>query len=401
VNSRSSWGARSPACNSSSHSPAKVTVHHTATPLPDSVSAQARVRQIQNYHIDSRGWCDIGYHFLVDWNGEMWQGRNETVRGAHVANNNTNNVGISFMGTYTSKSATGSQLNACAALLAWMNDRYSIPLNRTRIKGHRQYGGTSCPGNRLYGQLDDLVSRARNDPGQDPAQGILKGVVFEDKGSGTDDMSKRIPGAKVQVSGGGSATARDGDAVWSLSLPPGSYTVTASADGYKDASRTCSVQAGTEVWCSVGLKPDDDPGDEPVETGLVSGYVVELADSTDPVLSDNPLVADATVRSDCGASTTTDSTGHFELEVDAGTRVLAASARGYGTASSMCSVPEGGTSECYVPVLPIPQDDPDDPADPPDESEEPEVIGGCSTTGDARSFSVLLLIGLLLLRRRK
>lgn len=434
VNPRSAWGARSPACNPGSHSPAKVTVHHTATPLPDSISPEARVRQIQNYHIDSRGWCDIGYHYLVDWNGEMWQGRYETVLGAHVANNNTSNVGISFMGTYSSTPASGAQLDACAGLLDWLHDNYGIPMNRSYIKGHREYGGTSCPGDRLYSQLDDLVARANGNPGQDPggdpgsdpSVGSLLGVVFEDQGVGTADMSKRLPGATVQISGAGSATARDGDAYWSFSLPPGTYTVTASADGHQAASRTCSVQAGAESWCSVGLFPDgsgsdpdpgsdqdpgQDPGNDPVQdpaqdpgqTGLLFGYVVELADPLDADLSDNPPVGDAEIQSDCGASTLSDSSGYFELEVQAGTRILTAEASGYDYASAVCTVSEGGATECFVPVVPPGQADPldPDPFDPNAGSEDPYLTGGCSTAGRAPDFAPLVLLGWLLLIRRR
>jgi len=63
-------------------------VHHTATPLPDSVSVVTRLRGIQNYHIDTRGWCDIGYHYLVtegdtvpgidELLGGYWDHRKET-----------------------------------------------------------------------------------------------------------------------------------------------------------------------------------------------------------------------------------------------------------------------------------------------------------------------------------
>ena len=119
-------------------------------------------------------------------------------------------------------------------------------------------------------------------------------------------------------------------------------------------------------------------------------------------LSDNPPVADAQIQSDCGAIATADSTGHFELEVDAGTRVLTASAAGYDHASAVCTVSEGGATECYVPVVPPTQVDPEDPEDPFSGSDDPEVIGGCSTAGGIKSFAPLLLLGwLALIRRRK
>jgi len=267
VHPRSDWGARPPACNSGSHTPAKITIHHTATPLPDSISSTARLRQIQSYHIDTKGWCDIGYHYLVDWNGELWQGRDETVIGAHVANNNTSNVGISFMGTYNSANPTSGQMEHVADLMAWLHDRYGVPLSRSYIKGHREYRGNSpgdCPGDRIYSRLSDLIDMAKSgDPGQQPQDGMLQGVVFVDQGQGTADMSRRLPGATVKLSGGSSTTARDSDAYWSFQLPQGEYAVTVSLAGYQTASRSCTLSSGGETWCSIGMVQDSDPGGDP------------------------------------------------------------------------------------------------------------------------------------------
>ncbi len=83
--------------------------------------------------------------------------------------------------------------------------------------------------------------------------GKAMGSVFVDHGSGTDDMSERLPGAQVSVQGGPSATARDPDGFWSFELAPGTYTLTASAAGFESASRSCAVTAGGETWCSIGL----------------------------------------------------------------------------------------------------------------------------------------------------
>jgi hypothetical protein len=85
-----------------------------------------------------------------------------------------------------------------------------------------------------------------------PAQGKLQGTVYVDKGSGSDDMSQRLPGATVST-GEKTATARDGDAYWSFTLDAGNHTVTARMSGYRDGSRTCAVPEGGEAWCSIGL----------------------------------------------------------------------------------------------------------------------------------------------------
>jgi hypothetical protein len=139
-----------------------MTVHHTDTPNNDSITMAARVRQIQSYHIDTRGWCDIGYHFLIGQDGKVYQGRVETKVGAHAANDNTNNVGISFVGTYETTVPTTAVMDAGAKIIKALSTTYGIALNRTKIKGHRQVGTTetTCPGEALYTRLQTLIDKA-------------------------------------------------------------------------------------------------------------------------------------------------------------------------------------------------------------------------------------------------
>jgi hypothetical protein len=162
IQSRASWGARKPRCGSGTHTPNRATIHHTVTPTNDSMSVPARLRQIQAFHMFTRGWCDIGYNFLVSRDGRIWRGRGARTIGAHVANSNTGNVGVSFIGTYTSTAPTQGQMCNAARLLRRLHIDYpGVSLNRTDVKGHRQYGGTSCPGNALYGRIDTILAKAR------------------------------------------------------------------------------------------------------------------------------------------------------------------------------------------------------------------------------------------------
>jgi N-acetylmuramoyl-L-alanine amidase len=162
IHSRASWGARAPRCESSTV-PVRATIHHTVTPTNDSVSPQQRLRQIQAYHMYTMGWCDIGYNYLVSRDGRVWKGRGKNHLGAHVANNNGGNVGISFMGNYSSTQVSQPQRCNAAHLLRWLHGQNpAVELDRDHIKGHRQYGGTSCPGNALYNQLGGIVTLARN-----------------------------------------------------------------------------------------------------------------------------------------------------------------------------------------------------------------------------------------------
>jgi hypothetical protein len=163
VYSRADWGARAPRCYGGANSPNRATIHHTVTPTNDSLSPQARLRQIQSFHMFTRGWCDIGYNHLVSRDGRVWRGRGVATVGAHVTNNNTGNEGISFMGTYTSTAPTQAQMCSAAKLLRWVHENYpAVSLTRTDIKGHRQYGGTSCPGTALYNRIDDIIRKAKS-----------------------------------------------------------------------------------------------------------------------------------------------------------------------------------------------------------------------------------------------
>jgi hypothetical protein len=144
-----------------------MAIHHTETPTNDSMSPAARLRQIQAYHMDVKGWCDIGYHFLVSRDGRLWEGRKDTLLGAHAGGNNSGNLGISVMGSHDTTPLTDAQVAAIAKLVRGLADQHGIAINRTKIKGHREYNPTTCPGNAVMGQLDGILERARGDGGTD------------------------------------------------------------------------------------------------------------------------------------------------------------------------------------------------------------------------------------------
>ncbi len=126
-----------------------------------------------------------------------------------------------------------------------------------------------------YGILHDLKSLSstyvairRDALTEEPQVGTLRGVVFEDLGVGTADMSVRLPGASVECLGEGTTTASSPDGDFSFDLAPGSYTVTGSRSGYLPASRTCQVTAGQETWCSLGLYAECTPDCSGRECGV-------------------------------------------------------------------------------------------------------------------------------------
>ena len=160
--SRADWGARRPRCSMGSQTPTRATIHHTVTPTNDSMTVPQRLRQIQAFHMFTNGWCDIGYNYLVSRDGRVWRGRGARTVGAHVENANTGNVGVSFIGTYTSVAPTETQMCNSAKLLRRLHEDFGgVSLNRTDVKGHRQLGSTACPGNMLYNRIDKILRKAR------------------------------------------------------------------------------------------------------------------------------------------------------------------------------------------------------------------------------------------------
>lgn len=161
VITRSAWGARDPSrvCGTA-HSPNVMTIHHTVTPNTDS-DIPARMRQIQAYHIDGNGWCDIGYHFVVGLDGRVYQAIGSEARtGIHTGGANTNNVGICFMGTYTDVAPSDAMFSAGGDIVRWVSDTYGIARDRAHVKGHREWNSTACPGDQLYARLSRLIDEA-------------------------------------------------------------------------------------------------------------------------------------------------------------------------------------------------------------------------------------------------
>lgn len=161
VTSRHEWDAFDPdrICNNVIE-PYRMTLHHTAGPTSEGGDSAARMRQIQDFHINEREWCDIGYHFVVDHYGEIFQGRSRSDRpGAHVGGQNAGNVGVSMIGTFTTVDPPQSQIDGVVDIMTWAHETHGIPLNRDAVRGHREWPGasTQCPGDRGLDHLDDIV----------------------------------------------------------------------------------------------------------------------------------------------------------------------------------------------------------------------------------------------------
>ena len=162
--SRAGWGAdeRKRTWNPSFAPITRMFVHHTVTANDDGTPA-ATIRSIYHYHAVTQGWGDIGYNYLVDAQGRIYEGRYSRVGvtgedgarrgviGAHTKGYNTGAVGVALLGNFTSRDATAAAKAGLADLLAWKADRHNI--DPYSLRGHRDVGDTSCPGGAFYAGL--------------------------------------------------------------------------------------------------------------------------------------------------------------------------------------------------------------------------------------------------------
>jgi len=196
IYSRADWGAdeslraHNPGCGTPDYTSTikAAFVHHTATSndyTEDQVPSL--LRAIYAYHVLSNGWCDIGYNFVIDRFGRIWEGRyggiDQPVLGAHTGGFNANSFGVAFLGTFQTPTDPGAtptpeMLNALERLLSWKLGMYGRdPLGTTTlvsaggsdtrfprgqtvtfnvISGHRDAGDTTCPGDLVYNQLPTI-----------------------------------------------------------------------------------------------------------------------------------------------------------------------------------------------------------------------------------------------------
>jgi len=128
----------------------RITVHHdgmTAFTSTSQSEAAARLEMIRRSHVNSRGWADIGYHYIVDPAGRIWEGRPIDRQGAHVADNNPHNLGVMMLGNYDQQAPTNAAVRALDDFVAAMMRKYRVPVSR--VYTHQELRPTACPGQSL------------------------------------------------------------------------------------------------------------------------------------------------------------------------------------------------------------------------------------------------------------
>ncbi|WP_245546910.1 N-acetylmuramoyl-L-alanine amidase [Nocardia brevicatena] len=195
VITRGQWGAdESLRCQAPTYDDGLggVTIHHTAGRNDYSKAESAGiVRAIYTYHAQTLGWCDIGYHALIDKYGQIFEGRygglDQPVQGAHAGGFNQNTSGVALMGNYQSETPSEASIEAAGRFVGWrtkiagldpqghttmysegtqftpyaQGEEVKLPI----VFAHRDVGNTSCPGDAAYAQMDRIRAIAAETAG--------------------------------------------------------------------------------------------------------------------------------------------------------------------------------------------------------------------------------------------
>ena len=315
---RAQWGAdESWRTGEPSVAPVKMAfVHHTGSGNSYTrAEAPAIVRGAYYYHTKSLGWSDMGYNFLIDRYGTVYEGRyggiSEGVIGAQTLGYNTGSTGISVIGEYTHAAPPAAAVNALKRLLAWKLDVHHVdPASRVKmvcsygsryatgqvvdfpaIAGHRDANFTDCPGNKLYALLPS-TRRAVASQGLPKIYHPSVGVPFlsPDRDGNNDKTSldftmsaaadwridvRDSAGATVRTFKGSGLAARaewDGRSAAGVAQPDGAYAVVMSAETANGVARPATATVVLDTvrpkLASAGISPDpfspngDGQGDE-------------------------------------------------------------------------------------------------------------------------------------------
>jgi len=143
----------------------KITVHHSGGASFWSRSptdAATEIQKIQRYHQNEQGWADIGYHYIIDRSGAIWQGRKLSYQGAHARGAaNYGNIGIVVLGNFMQQDVVSAQRQSLETLIEKLCDHFGIPPQR--IYTHREIlqGKTDCPGPALARCVSEIRADLR------------------------------------------------------------------------------------------------------------------------------------------------------------------------------------------------------------------------------------------------
>lgn len=162
--SRSAWGAKAPVLEGKKHKIEYITIHHTATKQRKDVPIATKLRNLQAFsQRDDKlasskvkpAWFDIPYHYYISVDGKIGEGREIDFAGdTNTEYDPTGHALIVLEGSFDTEEPTAGQIDSLKKMVAWLAEKYKISADK--IKGHKDYAQTGCPGSNLEKMLPDL-----------------------------------------------------------------------------------------------------------------------------------------------------------------------------------------------------------------------------------------------------
>ncbi|HEX5218278.1 MAG TPA: peptidoglycan recognition family protein [Verrucomicrobiae bacterium] len=162
--SRADWGAHAPVAAMKSHTPNRITIHHTATLQKPGRSLRDKMQALQKFSQNEGklgngkpkpAWPDVPYHFYIDCNGGIAEGHDVNAVGdTNTEYDPTGHVLVVLQGNFEEEQVTDAQWATLVKVVSWLAARYRVP--PADVQGHKDYAQTLCPGKRLEAKLPEL-----------------------------------------------------------------------------------------------------------------------------------------------------------------------------------------------------------------------------------------------------
>lgn len=137
------------------HAIERITLHHQGVAFPRERDPRQYLRDLQSWSRKTKGWIDVPYHYAIDLDGRIFEGRDIRFSGdTNTSYDPSGHALIEVVGNFEEVEANAAQLDAVVNLMALLAAKYRVPV--ADIRGHRDYApDTECPGKNLYRYLEN------------------------------------------------------------------------------------------------------------------------------------------------------------------------------------------------------------------------------------------------------